>query len=65
LTAQTLSGADVAVVVIGETLDAEGKGDRANLSLAAEDIAAVDNLSHSGTPIIDYFVSVEISDLDF
>ena len=34
-------GADVGVVVIGETPYAEGVGDRSDLSLAAEDVAAV------------------------
>jgi beta-glucosidase len=36
-----VSGADVAVVVIGETPYAEMKGDRADLALSAEDRAAV------------------------
>jgi len=34
-------GADVGVVVIGETPYAEGQGDRADLSLSAEDVTAV------------------------
>ena len=36
------AGADVAIVVIGETPYAEMNGDRADLSLSAEDVATVD-----------------------
>jgi beta-glucosidase len=50
-------GADVAVVVIGETPYAEGRGDRAELSLAAEDLAAIDNLNRAGIPIVTILVS--------
>ena len=50
-------GADVAVVVIGETPYAEGRGDRTELSLAAEDLAAIDNLSRAGIPIVALLVS--------
>lgn len=50
-------GADVAVVVIGETPYAEGRGDRTELSLAAEDLAAIDNLNRAGIPIVTILVS--------
>ena len=51
------NGADVAVVVIGETPYAEGRGDRTELSLAAEDIAAIDNLNRAGMPVVAILVS--------
>jgi beta-glucosidase len=51
------NGADVAVVVIGETPYAEGRGDRADLSLAAEDIAAIDNLNRARVPVVAILVS--------
>ncbi|MDT4966092.1 MAG: beta-glucosidase [Acidobacteriota bacterium] len=50
-------GADVAVVVIGETPYAEGRGDRADLSLDAADVAAVNNLSSAGVPVVIVLVS--------
>lgn len=50
-------GADVAVVVIGETPYAEGKGDRTELSLAVEDTKAIDKLSRAGIPVIVILVS--------
>jgi len=50
-------GADVAVVVIGETPYAEGIGDRTDLSLAAEDVAAIDNLNRAGVPVVIILVS--------
>jgi beta-glucosidase len=51
------AGADVAVVVIGETPYAEGVGDREELSLAAEDVAAVDNLKRAGLPVVAVLVT--------
>jgi beta-glucosidase len=45
-------GATVGVVVIGERPYAEGAGDRADLSLAPEDVAAVDNLKAAGIPVV-------------
>lgn len=51
------NGAEVAIVVIGETPYAEGRGDRTDLSLAPEDIAAIDNLSRAGVPIVAILVS--------
>jgi beta-glucosidase len=50
-------GADVAVVAIGETPYAEGRGDRTELSLAAEDIEAIKNLERDGVPIVVILVS--------
>ena len=50
-------GADVAIVVIGETPYAEGRGDISDLSLAAEDIAAIDKLNRAGIPIVTILVS--------
>ena len=45
-------GADIGVVVIGETPYAETSGDRADLSLAPEDIAAVENMKAAGIPVV-------------
>ena len=45
-------GADVGVVVIGETPYAEMMGDREDLSLTAEDVAAVENMKRAGIPIV-------------
>lgn len=49
--------ADIAVAVIGETPYAEGSGDRADLSLSVEDVAAVRALRESGKPVIVILVS--------
>ena len=43
-------GADVGVVVIGETPYAEMLGDRTDLSLSAEDVAAVEEHEGGGNP---------------
>ncbi|HYN85733.1 MAG TPA: glycoside hydrolase family 3 N-terminal domain-containing protein [Pyrinomonadaceae bacterium] len=51
------AGADVGVVVIGETPYAEGVGDREDLSLAAEDVAAVDNLKRAGLRVVAVLVT--------
>lgn len=51
------SGAQVGVVVIGETPYAEGVGDRDDLSLAAEDAAAVENLKRAGLPVVAVLVT--------
>ena len=50
-------GADVGVVVIGETPYAEGVGDRADLSLSAEDVAAVRAVRSGGVPTVVVLVS--------
>jgi beta-glucosidase len=44
--------ADVAIVVIGEAPYAEMKGDRPDLSLDADDIAAVKNAKQAGVPVV-------------
>jgi len=51
------AGADVAVVVIGETPYAEGAGDRSSLNLSSEDAITLANVNNSGTPIVLILVS--------
>ncbi|HKE23858.1 MAG TPA: glycoside hydrolase family 3 protein [Bryobacteraceae bacterium] len=51
------AGASAGVVVIGETPYAEMKGDRADLALAAEDLAAVTNMKAAGIPVVALVVS--------
>jgi beta-glucosidase len=46
------AGATVGVVVIGEKPYAEGMGDRTDLSLAPEDVKAIDNMKSSGIPFV-------------
>jgi beta-glucosidase len=46
------AGADVAVVVVGEAPYAEGVGDRADLALAAADVAVVDAIAAAHVPIV-------------
>jgi beta-glucosidase len=50
-------GAQVGVVVIGETPYAEMMGDREDLALAAEDVAAVENMKRAGIPVVVVLVS--------
>jgi len=50
-------GADVGVLVIGELPYAEGNGDTADLSLAAEDVAAFDNMKSAGIPVVVVLIS--------
>jgi beta-glucosidase len=50
-------GADVGVAVIGETPYAEGLGDRTDLSLAPEDVAAVRAVHRAGVPTVVVLVS--------
>ncbi|MEY4489254.1 MAG: hypothetical protein RIQ79_1762, partial [Verrucomicrobiota bacterium] len=45
-------GADVSIVVVGETAYAEGRGDRDNLGLSAEDTAAVAAAHATGVPVL-------------
>lgn len=45
-------GADVAVVVVGETPYAEMNGDRRDLSLAKEDAQAIANAKKAGVPVV-------------
>ena len=42
----------VGVVVIGEKPYAEGQGDRGNLALAPEDVAAIANMKAAGIPVV-------------
>jgi beta-glucosidase len=51
------AGADVGVVVIGEKPYAEMFGDRTDLNLAPEDVAAVDNMKSAGIPVVVVLVS--------
>jgi beta-glucosidase len=46
------SGADVGIVVIGETPYAEGRGDREDLTLSAADITAISNMKQAGIPVV-------------
>jgi beta-glucosidase len=46
------AGADVAVVVVGETPYAEGVGDRSDLSLSEADLALVDKVAATGVPLV-------------
>ncbi len=46
------AGAEVGVVVIGEKPYAEMFGDRTDLALAAEDMAAVENMKAAGIPVV-------------
>jgi beta-glucosidase len=46
------AGADIGIVVIGETPYAEMLGDRTDLGLAAEDVAAVENMKRAGIPVV-------------
>jgi beta-glucosidase len=50
-------GATVAIAVIGETPYAEMAGDRAELSLAPEDVAVVRKLKETGMPVVVVLVS--------
>jgi beta-glucosidase len=50
-------GADVAVVVIGETPYAEGNGDRNDLSLSSEDITTINNIKNAGIPYVIILIS--------
>jgi len=45
-------GADVSVVVVGETPYAEMMGDRRDLSLAKEDVQAIANAKKAGVPVV-------------
>lgn len=51
------AGADVGVVVIGETPYAEYNGDREDLSLSSEDLLAINRLRNAGVPVVVILVS--------
>jgi beta-glucosidase len=46
------AGADVGLVVVGETPYAEGFGDRTDLTLAKEDLEAIANVKKTGIPVV-------------
>jgi beta-glucosidase len=46
------AGADVAVVVVGETPYAEGAGDDGDLALSSDDLALVRNVEKTGVPVV-------------
>ncbi len=50
-------GADIGIVVIGETPYAEGRGDSADLALDEEDIEVVGNMKKAGIPLVVVLVS--------
>jgi beta-glucosidase len=49
--------ADAVIVVIGEMPYAEGKGDRADLRLAAEEVALVKRAKQTGAPVVTVLLS--------
>jgi beta-glucosidase len=51
------TGADVGIVVIGETPYAEYVGDRSNLSISKEDTIAIGNIKSAGIPTIVILIS--------
>jgi beta-glucosidase len=50
-------GADVGLVIIGETPYAEMEGDRESLVLDKEDLAAIDRIKKAGVPVVVIIVS--------
>ena len=50
-------GADVAIVVVGETPYAEGNGDRNDLALSSEDITTINNIKNAGIPYVIILIS--------
>lgn len=51
------AGADVGVVVVGETPYAEMQGDREDLSLAPEDVAAIEAMKKANIPVVVVLIS--------
>lgn len=51
------TGADIGIVVIGETPYAEGPGDSVTLALDSADITAVNNVKNAGIPVVAVLVS--------
>ncbi|MBA7605006.1 Beta-glucosidase BoGH3B [subsurface metagenome] len=51
------AGADVGIVVVGEIPYAEGHGNRTDLSLSAEDLAAIGNVKAAGIPVAVILIS--------
>lgn len=50
-------GADVGIVVVGETPYSEGAGDTSNLFLSSSDLSAINNVRNAGVPVIVVLVS--------
>jgi beta-glucosidase len=50
-------GADVAIIVVGETPYAEGNGDRNDLALSPEDITTINNIKNAGIPYVIILIS--------
>lgn len=46
------SGANVGIVVVGESPYAEGRGDREDLSLSGDDMNAIGNMKRAGIPVV-------------
>jgi beta-glucosidase len=57
LDGQGAEGASVGIVVVGEKPYAEGRGDRTDLALDAQDLAAIANLKKAGIPVVVILVS--------
>ena len=51
------SGADLGIVVIGETPYAEWMGDRESLELSEEDVSAVEKMKQAGMPLVVVLIS--------
>jgi len=51
------AGADLGIVVIGETPYAEWMGDRQSLELAEEDVAVVEKMKQAGMPLVVVLIS--------
>jgi beta-glucosidase len=51
------AGADLGIVVIGETPYAEWMGDRQSLELSEEDVAVVDKMKQAGMPLVVILIS--------
>jgi beta-glucosidase len=51
------AGADLGIVVIGETPYAEWMGDRQSLELSEEDVAVVEKMKQTGMPLVVVFIS--------
>lgn len=51
------AGADLGIVVIGETPYAEWMGDKQNLDLSEEDVAVVEKMKQAGMPVVVVLIS--------
>ncbi|NUN70179.1 MAG: glycoside hydrolase family 3 C-terminal domain-containing protein [Bacteroidetes bacterium] len=57
VTGSGAAGADVGIVVVGETPYAEGAGDNSQLTLSSEDLSAVANMKAAGIPVVVILIS--------